>query len=239
MNAAVERLNDLREADKETFAARDRRIDDIMTARDILTTEKHNRQDDMRIQESSHLKDVAQIRAQYDEQLRGKETERIDAIRSVDVAAVQRASEVAAIQAATLATQVQTSAEALRNQVAAAATAAATALATALEPLQKSIDELRRIQYENIGKSGLADPQLEELKSAVQRLATSQSTQAGVATVRDPQTEEIKAQLQNLISAQAVRQGSGSGQSQLIGWIFGAIGASVGIVVLIERLIGK
>jgi hypothetical protein len=51
-----------------------------------------------------------------------------------------------AIQATTLVAQVAASAETLRTQVAAAATAATTALAAALEPIQKDIADLRRVQ---------------------------------------------------------------------------------------------
>jgi hypothetical protein len=86
-----------------------------------------------------------------DQQLRQAETARIDAIRAVDVGAVNRAAEVSATQATTLATQVATSAEALRGQVEAARQQTATALAAALEPIQKDIQDLRRAQYEAQG----------------------------------------------------------------------------------------
>ena len=89
-----------------------------------------------------------------DQQLRAAETARIDAIRAVDVGAVNRAAEVSATQAATLATQVATSAEALRGQVEAARQQTATALAAELEPIQKDIQDLRRAQYEAQGKQG-------------------------------------------------------------------------------------
>jgi hypothetical protein len=76
-----------------------------------------------------------------DKELRKAESDRIDAIRAVDVGAVQRAAEVSAAQA-----------EALRNTVAAAAAAAATALGAALDPIQKDIADLRRAQYEAQGQ---------------------------------------------------------------------------------------
>lgn len=86
------------------------------------------------------IDDIAAIRAEYDAELRRKEAERIDAIRAVDVSAVTRAAEVSALQASTLAAQVTASAEALR-----------VALTSAIEPIQKSIEELRRTQYEQAG----------------------------------------------------------------------------------------
>jgi hypothetical protein len=110
------------------------------------------RQDDLRGLESNHLRELADLRAHYDHRLREAETARIDAIRAVDVGAVNRAAEVSATQAQTLATQVTVSAETLRTQVAAAATAASTALSAALEPIQKDIADLRRAQYEAQGQ---------------------------------------------------------------------------------------
>lgn len=118
---------------------------------DVRAAELH-RQDDLREAESIALRREAQLRSDYDEALREAESKRIDAIRAVDVGAVNRAAEVAATQAATLAAQVAQSAETLRNQVAAAATASTVALAAALEPIIKDIADLRRAQYEAQGQ---------------------------------------------------------------------------------------
>lgn len=107
--------------------------------------------DDLRTAADNHFREVSALRAEYDRRLRDAETARIDAIRAVDVGAVNRAAEVSAQQATTLAAQVATSAETLRTQVAAAATAATVALAAALEPIQKDIADLRRAQYEAQG----------------------------------------------------------------------------------------
>lgn len=109
------------------------------------------RQDDLRLAESRHVREVAALRAEYTAELRLAETARIDAIRAVDVAAVQRATEVASQQALTLAAQVAASAETLRNQVSAAASASQAALSAALEPITKDIADLRRAQYEQAG----------------------------------------------------------------------------------------
>lgn len=110
------------------------------------------RQDDLREAESRHVREIAALRAEYAMELREGETARINAIRQVDVEAVQRAAEVQATQQTTLANTVATAAEAMRAQVAAAATAAATALAAALEPIQKDIQDLRKAQYEAAGQ---------------------------------------------------------------------------------------
>jgi hypothetical protein len=110
------------------------------------------RQDDLREAESRHVREIAGLRADYNMELRQAEIARINAIRAVDVAAVQQAAEVSATQATTLAAQVATSAETLRTQVAAAATAATVSLAAALVPIQEAIADLRRAQYEAQGQ---------------------------------------------------------------------------------------
>jgi hypothetical protein len=116
-----------------------------------LVDAANRRQDDLRKSGSKHTREIIKLHQWYDEKLRAAETARINAIREVDVAAVQRAAEVAAAQASTLANQVSVSAETLRGQVAAAAQAATVALAAALEPVQKDIADLRRVQYEGVG----------------------------------------------------------------------------------------
>jgi hypothetical protein len=110
------------------------------------------RQDDLRELTATHLETMANLREQHAKDMATKETQRLDAVRAVDVAAVSRAADVAALQAATLAAQVATSAETLRGQVAAAASAASTSLTAALEPILKNIDDLRRSQYELQGQ---------------------------------------------------------------------------------------
>jgi hypothetical protein len=145
-------------------------VDPTRNVRDLVTAE-NRRQDDLREMEAAHVREVGEIRAdcqrdeldgvQHIEQLRADhakeirlaETARIDAIRAVDVQAVQQAATVQATQAGALAATVATSAEAMRAQVAAAATAAATSLSAALEPIQKDIQDLRKAQYEAQGKT--------------------------------------------------------------------------------------
>jgi hypothetical protein len=143
-------------------------VDPTRNVRDLVAAE-NRRQDDLREMEAAHVREVSEIRAdcqtdeiagvQHIEQLRADhakeirlaETARIDAIRAVDVQAVQQAATVQAAQAGALAATVATSAEAMRAQVAAAASAAATSLGAALEPIQKDIQDLRKAQYEAQG----------------------------------------------------------------------------------------
>jgi hypothetical protein len=84
---------------------------------------------------------IAELRADHARELREAESARINAIRAVDVGAVNRAAEVQATQASTLAGQVATTADAFRAS-----------LAAALAPIQASIEDLRRAQYEAQGQ---------------------------------------------------------------------------------------
>jgi len=119
------------------------------------------RQDDLREAERRHNRELAELRWKYDGELRKAETARIDAIRAVDVGAVQRAAEVQLAQATALATKQATMAETLRAQVGAAATAWATSMDSRLVPLQEAIADLRRAQYEAQGvKSNVGDTRL-------------------------------------------------------------------------------
>jgi hypothetical protein len=121
-----------------------------------------SRLDDLRELQAESLRREMALRAEYEEKvrvtdaayaekLRLAESARIDAIRLVDTQQVQRAAEVQATQALALANQVATSAETLRTQVAVAAVSSDGKLAAALEPIQKDIADLRRVQYETAG----------------------------------------------------------------------------------------
>jgi hypothetical protein len=99
------------------------------------------RQDDLREAESRHVREIAQLRADYAQELRDAETQRIDAIRAVDVGNVQRAAEVQAGVA-----------QALEGKVTATAAAFESRLSATINPIQTSIDDLRRAQYEAQGQ---------------------------------------------------------------------------------------
>jgi hypothetical protein len=111
-----------------------------------------HRLDDLREMEARHLAEMVGIRSHYEGQLRNAESARIDAIRAVDVAAVQQAALVQEARAAALATSLAGQADTNRNQVATVAAAAQVSLSGALLPLQTSIDELRRNQFMQQGE---------------------------------------------------------------------------------------
>ena len=117
------------------------------------------RLDDLFAQDQGHRKEIDAIRQTHaleiralQKDLREAESARINAIRAVDVGAVQRAAEVQADVATALANQVALSAETLRNMVSDTATATATALQTTIAPILTAVEELRRAQYEAQGQ---------------------------------------------------------------------------------------
>src|ERR1700676_5272176 len=79
----------------------------------------NKRQDDLREMESKHVRELLQIREDHAKEQRASEKARTDAIREVDVQAVQQAAGVQDTRATALATQVEAAAEAMRQQVAA------------------------------------------------------------------------------------------------------------------------
>lgn len=138
--------NGRRSADDPTDAVRAltessvKRLDDLREYQDKIT--------DMR---ATYDKQISDMRAEYDQRLRVAESARLDAIRAVDAASVQRQSEVSSDQAQALANQLVASAEQLRTQVSDAASAAQIALDAALNPMRADIQDLRRVQYETQG----------------------------------------------------------------------------------------
>jgi hypothetical protein len=114
---------------------------------DALVESAVKRLDDLRGVTVASLRREMEMRADYedklrqsDEKLRLAESARIDAIRAVDVGAVNRAAEVQATQAGALASQVLATADAFR-----------VSLAAALEPIQKDIRDLRDAQSRTVG----------------------------------------------------------------------------------------
>lgn len=110
------------------------------------------RQDDLRRVEFASLRRELAIRAEYDEKLRLAETQRIDAIRSVDVDAVRRANEVAELRAATLQGQVAAAAEAMRTTAASIQQSNVEGLAAAIKPLTDAVALIQQQQNIQAGQ---------------------------------------------------------------------------------------
>lgn len=162
-------------------------VDPTRNVLDIFEAERR-RADDLREMEGKWRDKLDTIRAKHYLEMGRKESERIDAIRAVDVGNVQRAAEVQANQATILASSVVQSAEALRAQVASTAMASDAKLVTVVEPIQKRIDDLTRAQYEQQGSKAQvteardAASEMAPVLAAIKRLEESQSEQAGAKT---------------------------------------------------------
>jgi hypothetical protein len=207
MLAAIERLDALRDGETGRIeqmvrsearrvdgmaAAETRRVDDLRNlaiqytqrAQDMEarhTAEARQSITDLHTANTMHVRITEELRAEYQEKLAIAEAKRIDAIRSVDVAAVAVASERATQQASVLANQVAASADALRALVA----TTATTFAQQQQSLQTQITErlalLERSQYESKGKAGVTDPAQIEMLSEIKALRAAQSSGSGKA----------------------------------------------------------
>lgn len=174
VEAAVARMDDLREADAQMSVLR------AQYDREIAAAE-HRRIDEQAV-----------LRATYDEQLREAESKRIDAIRLVDVNAVNVAANRASEQATVLATQVATTAETLRTLVATSATALAAAQGQIIEPIISRLALIERAQYERVGNAQVSDPMMAELVSEVKAQRAILAAGAGATTQRAETKDDTK-----------------------------------------------
>lgn len=136
---------------RELVVAAILRLDDLRSA-------ESRRSDELAVAERRHMTEMLNIRGAFYEQLALAEAKRIDAIRSVDVAAVAVANERATAQATVLASQVATSAETLRALVAATAATTAQQFQTLTTQITDRLSLLEKSQNERSGSgSGMRD----------------------------------------------------------------------------------
>jgi len=109
------------------------------------------RLDDLRELDSTWTERMAATRAAHQAELAVKESARIDANRTTDLAAVQSAAAVTAASAQALAKTVVDTAEAARASQLATAVTVGETLTRTVEPLIRQIAELQRVQYEQAG----------------------------------------------------------------------------------------
>lgn len=125
-------------------------IDPTVNVKERFSLEVRRLDDLMRMQ-ADHLNYVMELRAEFSREQRTQERDRLDAIRLVDVSAVQRAAEVQAATAQTLAQSVQASAEALRTQQATSNAALIEFVNKVVEPITASLAAVQKFQYEQGG----------------------------------------------------------------------------------------
>lgn len=121
-----------------------KRIDDI---RDLET--KANRK------EKKSIRRELKLHVKYGEKLSRAESNRIDAIRQVDVAAAQTERDGAGQRALVLANQLTTSAETLRALVASTAATIAAQMQQTNTQFAERITQLEKAQYEKTGLAGV------------------------------------------------------------------------------------
>lgn len=177
---ALNEASNLRQDDLR--AAYDRLVQEQIKANRELSDIKFAWAKEIALAEARRVDDIAELRADYAAQLSAKESDRIDAIRAVDVGAVQIAQERANAQATVLANTGAASAETLRSLVATTAAATASAQAQVLTPLDTRLRTLEQAQSVGQGRSALADPAFAELLNEVKNLRSSGSERTGAVS---------------------------------------------------------
>lgn len=215
------------------------------TANVVALNEAANkRQDDLRDSERrffesevEHVKEMAALRAGYQQQLSEAEAKRIDAIRAVDVNAVAVASERQAAAAQVLANQVAQSADALRTLVSTTAAAMAEQQRQQMTQITDRLTLVERSQYEGRGKQLVADPQMERLSALVEQLASKQATGAGKEAATDPVMTKALSNIEVLLMTQAQGAGKSQGAQWAIGAGIGAAGVLIALAVLVTKFL--
>ena len=142
-------------------AAAIRRIDDLLDAR----LAHHSEVVSLR---AAHNAEIGRLRADHARELRLAESGRLDAIRQVDVLAVQ-----------TLAQATKDTAEALRVMVDSSAKSIAAQTSSAMATVNDRLTLLERSSYEGKGKEAVSDPMMNQLLEEVRSLRASQMSSVG------------------------------------------------------------
>lgn len=181
--AAEKRSDDLRKSAEKLLAAELKRLDDLRTLSLASATElrmvENRRLDELRSAESRRVDEQSRLRSEYGKELIDAEAKRIDAIRRVDVEAVQVASERATQQASVLASQVTASADTLRALVATTAQTFAQQQQLLQTQITERLSQLEKGSYQTSGRASVSDPAMEQLTQLVRKLESAQSAEQG------------------------------------------------------------
>lgn len=168
VKALEEKTKELREADLRLIQAK------LDATKEIGDLKSRHSSDLI----NSLAKEIS-LRADLGGELTKKETDRVNAVRLVDVQAVQVATERQTQAATALASQVVQSAEVLRNQQARVQEEARISLAASNAELTKRISELERSLSEGRGKQQFQDPATIEMKAKLDLISLQQSNKIG------------------------------------------------------------
>lgn len=124
---------------------------------------------------------ISILRADHNREVRHMESDRVDKIRSVDVANAAATAAQLLSAVTTLATTAQATAETLRNQVAATAAAVASQTERVVNPIIERIALLEKSSYTGAGKMAVSDPAMADLVSEVRKFTTATAVTTGKA----------------------------------------------------------
>lgn len=174
------------------------------------------RQDDLRVSsdkrldsELRHLNDMMILRADHAREIGALESNRLNAIRQVDVLAVSTAADRAQAAIQTLAASTATNAETLRNMVANTAQTMATQLNSTVMAITERLAALEKSSYKGEGRLAYSDPAIAELMS----------------------------EMKGLVSSRALYSGKSAGSQAMWGYVVGGIGLLFTLVSLAAVLI--
>ena len=126
-----------------------------------------------------NIEKIAQLRSEHNKEIRHMESDRVDKIRSVDVANAAATATQLLSAVTTLATTAQATAETLRNQVAATAAAVASQTERVVNPILERVALLEKSSYTGAGKQAYQDPMMTELVAKMNSLLESRAGGAG------------------------------------------------------------
>lgn len=151
-----------------------------------LVEAANRRQDDLRKLNNkrimAHIKrldDMAELRAKHASEIAKLESDRLNAIRQVDVLAVNTAADRAAQAVATLNATTANNAETIRNAMNTTAANIAAQLANTVSAITERLAALEKLSYEGIGKQRVSDPMMGELVSKMEKMSAALSQGAG------------------------------------------------------------
>lgn len=190
--AGLKAQDDLRQADEKLIAVK-------IEAEAKISDLKYQHAVDTAKALSDKMEEKAQLRAELDAKLASAEKDRLNAIRSVDVAQAAEQIRRASEQATTLQAQTTSLADTLQKQTSSIAndlrTQIDTKAAAALQSEQQQFGEigkrlttLEQAQSEGRGKQAYQDPALATLTVQVAQILRQQETSAGVGTGRNDVT---------------------------------------------------
>lgn len=164
---------------KDLSEAANKRQDDLRNGLENLVKLQVAHIRDMLNLQIANAKELAILRAEHAKEISDKESDRINAIRAVDVAAVSTAAQKAADQATVLANQLVTTAETLRSLVATTAAQQAETLQQTVSGLSSRLASLEQLGAQSRGEKSLSDPALVQLLAKVDSLGATRSEKTG------------------------------------------------------------